>query len=226
MILDRRRDSFTWERVVSPETVTPFRLQGNCRIVKGVLVLDPLERKNVEMSEAKKFNNKYDQLQSWNETKYVVDFLDDPSKPFVYVCETGEEVLNKEREEALGKIGFKEPDIDNARKIFITKKTKVINITGMPKWGQAKDEIYIGRATRQRKGSKWANHFPVEKYGREESIRMYREWIQTQPELMNSLHELKGKTLGCWCKPLACHGDVLVELVERETRKKNQDWQT
>ena len=27
---------------------------------------------------------------------------------------------------------------------------------------------------------------------------------------MDSLLELKGKTLGCWCKPEDCHGDILV----------------
>jgi hypothetical protein len=27
------------------------------------------------------------------------------------------------------------------------------------------------------------------------------------------LHELKDKRLGCYCKPLACHGDVYVELL-------------
>jgi hypothetical protein len=32
--------------------------------------------------------------------------------------------------------------------------------------------------------------------------------------LLNDLHELEGKTLGCFCKPLACHGDVLKDLVE------------
>lgn len=26
-------------------------------------------------------------------------------------------------------------------------------------------------------------------------------------------HEFKDKTLACWCKPKACHGDVLVELM-------------
>jgi len=26
--------------------------------------------------------------------------------------------------------------------------------------------------------------------------------------------EFKGKRLGCWCKPLACHGDIWVELLE------------
>jgi len=26
---------------------------------------------------------------------------------------------------------------------------------------------------------------------------------------MDSLIELKGKTLGCWCHPKQCHGDIL-----------------
>ena len=26
--------------------------------------------------------------------------------------------------------------------------------------------------------------------------------------------ELKGKFLGCWCKPEACHGDVIAEIVD------------
>ena len=29
------------------------------------------------------------------------------------------------------------------------------------------------------------------------------------------LFELKDKTLGCWCYPEKCHGDVLIELVEK-----------
>ncbi len=50
---------------------------------------------------------------------------------------------------------------------------------------------------------------------REESIAAYREWITNGAgkHLLNDLHELKGKKLGCWCKPLSCHGDVLVELI-------------
>jgi hypothetical protein len=44
---------------------------------------------------------------------------------------------------------------------------------------------------------------------------MYREYIKTRPDLLNRLDELKGKTLGCWCRPLPCHGDVLVELIEK-----------
>ena len=29
---------------------------------------------------------------------------------------------------------------------------------------------------------------------------------------MDRLPELKDKTLGCWCKPEKCHGDVLAEF--------------
>lgn len=31
--------------------------------------------------------------------------------------------------------------------------------------------------------------------------------------LRASLRMLKGKLLGCWCAPAACHGDVLAQLV-------------
>ena len=70
-------------------------------------------------------------------------------------------------------------------------------------------DIYIGRP------SKWGNPFQIGKDGtREEVIEKFRNWINTQSDLLKDLHELKGKTLGCWCKPKSCHGDVLVELIE------------
>lgn len=31
--------------------------------------------------------------------------------------------------------------------------------------------------------------------------------------MFQDLHELRGKTLGCWCHPEPCHGDVLCRLV-------------
>lgn len=79
-------------------------------------------------------------------------------------------------------------------------------------------DVYIGR------GSKWGNRFShlplkltkaeVQVKTREEAIECYAEWIKHQPELLASLANLKGKRLGCYCKPLACHGDVLVKLLE------------
>lgn len=51
---------------------------------------------------------------------------------------------------------------------------------------------------------------------RQEAIKKYREYILDNPELLARLPELFGKTLGCWCHPKACHGDVLVELSNRK----------
>ena len=80
---------------------------------------------------------------------------------------------------------------------------------------KAKYDVYIGRP------SKWGNPFEIGKDGtREEVIQKYRKWILKQPHLLNALDELKGKFLGCWCKPLPCHGDVLVELIEKGVGKE------
>lgn len=68
-------------------------------------------------------------------------------------------------------------------------------------------DVYIGRP------SKWGNPFEIGKDGtREEVIAKYRAWIVQQPHLIAALPELRGKTLGCWCAPKACHGDVLAAL--------------
>ena len=72
-------------------------------------------------------------------------------------------------------------------------------------------DVYIGRP------SKWGNPFVVGKDGsRDDVVRLYEGWIRNQPKLLADLWELRGKTLGCWCHPLACHGDVLVKLLEEK----------
>ena len=88
-----------------------------------------------------------------------------------------------------------------------TGNTKVVNLRN------EKYDMYIGR------GSKWGNKFIIGRDGdREEVIKKYKKWILIKKELLISLHELKGKALGCFCKPLACHGDILLELVEKSER--------
>jgi hypothetical protein len=77
-------------------------------------------------------------------------------------------------------------------------------------------DVYVGRP------SIWGNpfsHLPntLAQYKvntREEAIEKYREWIQTRPKLLKQLYKLKGKILGCYCAPLACHGDVLAEMAD------------
>lgn len=95
-------------------------------------------------------------------------------------------------------------------------KTRVVHCM------KEKYDVYIGRP------GKWGNPF-THKDGtraqfkvstRQEAVEKYREYILENKELMNSLEELKGKVLGCWCKPQACHGDVLVELLENIAEDK------
>jgi len=74
-----------------------------------------------------------------------------------------------------------------------------------------KYDVYIGRP------SKWGNPFSIGKDGtREDVISKYEIYIMNKPDLIQALPELQGKILGCWCKPLACHGDILKIMVEDE----------
>ncbi len=68
--------------------------------------------------------------------------------------------------------------------------------------------VYIGRP------SKWGNPYKSGVDGtRSEVIARYKQYVLNTPELLDSIHELEGKKLACWCHPKSCHGDVLVELV-------------
>lgn len=67
--------------------------------------------------------------------------------------------------------------------------------------------------------SRWANTARIGRDGtRDECIAAYRSWLRAllaqSPEAREELEKLRGLRLGCWCSPLACHGDVLVELLE------------
>lgn len=65
--------------------------------------------------------------------------------------------------------------------------------------------------------SKWANPFKVSDCESVEvAIAKFEAFVRADETLMSSLHELKGKVLGCWCKKTPtspCHGDVLVKMV-------------
>jgi hypothetical protein len=48
---------------------------------------------------------------------------------------------------------------------------------------------------------------------RQASIDAFRTYVLNKPELVQAIKlQLKGKDLVCWCAPLPCHGDFLIEL--------------
>lgn len=78
-------------------------------------------------------------------------------------------------------------------------------------------DVYIGRTFGGYEDQGFGNPFP---FGgsRTRSIAMFKSYfydrVKNDPAFKQRVEELRGKTLGCWCKPLSCHGDVIVEYLE------------
>lgn len=100
------------------------------------------------------------------------------------------------------------------RRIAI-KLTRVINIKREPEFANVKQTPnyeYIGR------GSYWGNPYSMHEEGetREEVIRKYKYDFDYEKFLnidKQEVYKLAGKRLGCFCKPEACHGDVLADYL-------------
>ena len=84
--------------------------------------------------------------------------------------------------------------------------------------------------------SKWGNPYPVKVYG-EEAVAMYERAVRQAIEhpwsmpndlwvrnIADSLDELRGKDLACWCGPTdVCHADVLLDLANRNLTSAPND---
>ena len=81
-------------------------------------------------------------------------------------------------------------------------------------------DVYIGRP------SVWGNHYShldgtmaeLRVASRDEAIVAYENWLRKMIDedrefvIEQYLRPIAGKTLGCWCAPKACHGDVLIKV--------------
>jgi DNA-binding transcriptional ArsR family regulator len=132
----------------------------------------------------------------------------DPDRHFRAVCVAATAMTREE--------GTPWEDVANEVREELAKRAlpTVVNIRS----GEPYD-IYIGREYKKRghnlEESDWHNPFVVGRDGtRVEVLEKYERYLREErPDLMRRLGELRGKRLGCWCKPDACHGDVLVRLV-------------
>ena len=89
--------------------------------------------------------------------------------------------------------------------------TTVVNIRY-----QEYDE-YCGRAGHGQSGY-FGNPFPIAAgESRESCIQKFRSYfykrLESDPEFKCRVHTLKGKRLGCFCAPKACHCDIIAEYV-------------
>ncbi len=98
-------------------------------------------------------------------------------------------------------------------------------LANLREWMAGSNNIYVGRAGRvyidktvfPYRQSVWANPYNLKTLTREESLARYeahlRDMIAKDPSKKEELLALRGKNLGCWCKPESCHADVLVKLI-------------
>lgn len=84
--------------------------------------------------------------------------------------------------------------------------TKVVNLR------KEKYDVYIGRP------SKFGNPYIIGKDGaREDVLRKYGIYfynkLNSDDNFAREVIDLKDKTLGCFCRPQRCHGDIIVEFL-------------
>lgn len=107
---------------------------------------------------------------------------------------------------------------------FKPVKPKQENKTKVVHFKKDHYDVYIGRLPGG-KFNKWA--YPKELRDtfpkgtpRKTIVDAYEEYLLSNKELMNDLHELKDKVLGCWCKNeggggKSCHGDILKKYIDK-----------
>lgn len=95
-------------------------------------------------------------------------------------------------------------------------RTNVVNIHKAPY------DVYIGRAGHGQDGYFGNPYKLYDESRRLEVVLSYEEWfrfrLHIDPTFRQRVHALKGKTLGCFCKPQICHGDVIADYLNWEVR--------
>jgi len=87
-------------------------------------------------------------------------------------------------------------------------KTKLINLKTYNK----EDYVLIDRTTI------FGNPYLIGKHGsRKDVIARHKRYFYNRLKdalFREAVESLAGKTLACWCTPLLCHGDVIIEYLE------------
>lgn len=85
--------------------------------------------------------------------------------------------------------------------------------------------VFINKVRFPKKSSKFANPFKIggkigrtkEKMTRDDVLHLYKLHLENQIRhgkiTKEEILTLKGKTLGCWCSPEPCHGDIIVQMI-------------
>lgn len=131
---------------------------------------------------------------------------------------TTKEILPEEREKVTHAIIFNDREtfvelIDCLKSHFIPTRVISLNLTIVVNKDRGHDyDVYIGR------GSLWGNPYPIGEDDRDEVIRKFeydfkKGFLKCCTNLSFNIESIRGKVLGCHCKPCRCHGDVIANYV-------------
>ena len=91
-------------------------------------------------------------------------------------------------------------------------ETRVVNLHREP------FDVYIGRAGKGQDGY-FGNPFSILRHGKD-ALPLYEQHfavrIATDAAFRARVEGLRGKTLGCFCKPKPCHGDIIAAWVNAQ----------
>lgn len=91
-------------------------------------------------------------------------------------------------------------------------KTTVVNLR------RSHYDVYIGRAGKGQSGC-FGNPYSLRDHGHQ-AMALFESYFQKRveedPEFRRRVLELRGKRLGCFCKPGPCHGDVIKRWLDGE----------
>lgn len=93
-------------------------------------------------------------------------------------------------------------------------KTTVVNIRTSAEYDE-----YIGRAGHGEDGY-FGNPFKLQRHEPrgitiEKFTAYFYKRLESDPVFKERILALRGKVLGCFCKPNACHGDVIAKYVNK-----------
>ena len=102
-------------------------------------------------------------------------------------------------------------------------KTTVVNLHDAPDFGQSPKDVYVGRLMRfgrftKAKLGEQGGYFGNPCKGDEaveDFATLFKKRIAEDAEYRKRIQALKGKTLGCWCKPNDCHADVIAAYLNK-----------
>ena len=86
-------------------------------------------------------------------------------------------------------------------------------IENIDSWLDSPNNVYIGRYCRGLNvQSPWYNPYKITpSCSRYEVIELYKTFLSQNRDLLALLPRLGNKTLACWCHPLPCHGDAIIQ---------------